>query len=120
MIDALLAWPAFSDPIEEGVEMTEEQMRAQDKSWLEQMLSLSSQRMSVKACVPGKHVDLLNIHNVRGFLSNLVSPWNADIMVTIGSLVNVAGYFSLVASECAEHAEIDAMCAGITGSLFSF
>jgi len=70
--------------------------------------------MSVKACVPGKHVDLLNMHNVHGFLSNLVSPCNADIMDIIGSLVNVAGYLSLVATECAEHAEIDAVCAGIT------
>jgi len=70
--------------------------------------------MSVKDCVPGKHVDLLDVHNVHGFLKSLVTPCVADVMDIIGSLVNVAGYLSLVATECAEHAEIDAVCAGIT------
>mmetsp|Transcript_124201 Transcript_124201/g.397256 ORF Transcript_124201/g.397256 Transcript_124201/m.397256 type:complete len:119 (+) Transcript_124201:3-359(+) len=73
--------------------------------------------MAVRACLPENGVDVNNIKNATDFLRFVKSPCLADVENIAGSLVSVASHVSLVASECAAHANLDALCAGLIEGL---
>mmetsp|Transcript_134125 Transcript_134125/g.428561 ORF Transcript_134125/g.428561 Transcript_134125/m.428561 type:complete len:590 (-) Transcript_134125:54-1823(-) len=68
--------------------------------------------MAVKGCLPESGMDMKNVSSSTEFLRLVKSPCTADVENIVGSLVWVASYVSLLASECAAHANLDALCAG--------
>jgi len=75
--------------------------------------------MAVKGCLPESGMDMKNVSSSTEFLRLVKSPCTADVENIVGSLVWVASYVSLLASECAAHANLDALCAGTIEALIA-